>query len=129
MIVDASALLAILLDEPEAEAFVRAIAGHPAPAISAVNWLEAAIRIDGMGDLQAAQAFEAFMEAAAIQVEPVSVAQVRQARRAYGRYGKGRHPAGLNLGDCFAYALAKERDAPLLFKGGDFAQTDLRPAI
>jgi len=129
MIVDASALLAILLMEPEAPAFAEALAKAPAAAMSAVNFLEVAIRIDREGSVLAAQKFDAFMEASGIAVEPVTLAQTRIARRAYAEFGKGRHKAGLNFGDCFAYALAFERGQPLLFKGGDFVHTDLRAAV
>lgn len=129
MIVDASALLAILLDEPEAAPFIRAIDAAASPTMSAVNWLEAAIRIDAGGDLVAVQEFEAFLQAARIEVVPVSVSQARGARLAYARYGKGRHPAGLNFGDCFAYALAKEAGQPLLFKGQDFSRTDIAAGV
>jgi ribonuclease VapC len=126
MIVDASALLAILFQEPEAAPFAAALAESEAPRMSAVNFLEAAIRIDGQNSIVAAQAFEAFMELSAISIEPVSLSQMRLARRAYAQYGKGRHRAGLNFGDAFAYALAKEWDEPLLFKGDDFIHTDVR---
>lgn len=129
MIVDASALLAILFQEPEAAQFVTALAQADAPRISAVNYLEAAIRIDGQNSIVAVQAFEAFMELSAITIEPVSLGQMRFVRRAYAQYGKGRHRAGLNFGDAFAYALAKERDEPLLFKGDYFIHTDVRRAI
>jgi ribonuclease VapC len=126
MIVDASALLAILFQEPEAADFAAKLAVADAPRMSAVNYLEAAIRIDGQNNIVAAQAFEAFMELSAITIEPVLLSQMRAARLAYAQYGKGRHPAGLNFGDVFAYALAKERDEPLLFKGDDFGQTDVK---
>jgi ribonuclease VapC len=126
MIVDASALLAILFQEPEAATYVTAIAQADAPRMSAVSYLEAAIHIDGQNSIVAAQAFEAFMELSAISIEPVSLSQMRLARRAYAQYGKGRHRAGLNFGDAFAYALAAERDEPLLSKGDDFIHTDVR---
>ena len=128
MIVDASALLAVLFQEPEATQFAAALAQATAPRMSAVNYLEAAIRIDGQNSIVAVQAFEAFMELSAISIEPVSLSQMRLARRAYAQYGKGRHRASLNFGDAFAYALAKERDEPLLFKGDDFIHTDVRRA-
>lgn len=128
MIVDASALLAILFLEEEAERFADALANDPAPLMSAVNFLEVAIRIDREESILAVQKFEAFMDLAAITLEPVTIAQTRIARRAYVEFGKGRHPASLNFGDCFAYALAKERDLPLLYKGNDFSRTDLKAA-
>jgi ribonuclease VapC len=126
MIVDASALLAILFQEPEAADFTALLAQAKYPRMSAVNYLEAAICIDEQNNIVAAQAFEAFMELSAIVIEPVSIGQMRAARRAYAQYGKSRHPAGLNFGDVFAYALAKEHDEPLLFKGDDFGQTDVK---
>jgi ribonuclease VapC len=126
MIVDASALLAIIFQEPEAAEFIAMLAEAKNPRMSAVNYLEAAIRIDGQNNIVAAQSFEEFMEISGIAIEPVSVGQMRSARRAYAQYGKGRHPAGLNFGDVFAYALAKEHDEPLLYKGEDFGRTDVR---
>jgi ribonuclease VapC len=125
MIVDASALLAILLQEPEAATFATALAQAEAPCMSAVNYLEVAIKIDGQNSIVAAQAFEAFMQLSAISIEPITVGQTQAARRAYAQFGKGRHKAGLNFGDVFAYALAKERGEPLLFKGDDFIHTDV----
>jgi ribonuclease VapC len=129
VIVDASALLAILFQEPEAAVFTTALAGALAPRMSAVNYLEAAICIDGQNSIIAAQAFDAFMELSAITIEPVSLSQMRLARRAYAQFGKGHHSASLNFGDAFAYALAKERDEPLLFKGNDFIHTDVRRVV
>lgn len=128
MIVDASALLAILLDEPEARDLTTVILGSASPRISVVNFLEVAIRIDQMNSIVAVQAFDAFMIESKLNIEPVSPAQGQIARRAYMRFGKGRHPAALNLGDVFAYALSMERDEPLLFKGNDFTLTDVRRA-
>ena len=129
MIVDASALLAVLLDEPEARDFVVAIGTAERVAMSAVNYLEVAIRIDRRDSILLAQKFDAFMALSAIEVLPVSLSQTRLARLAHAEFGKGRHPARLNLGDCFAYALAKETGLPLLFKGEDFVHTDIRAAV
>lgn len=129
MIVDASALLAILLLEPEAPRFAQALIDASAPQMSAVNFLEVAIRIDRENSVLATQKFDAFMALSRIGVQPISLVQTQIARLAYAEFGKGRHPARLNFGDCFAYALAKESGQPLLFKGNDFAQTDLRPAL
>lgn len=126
MIVDSSALLAIRLQPPEAEEFATALAAAPVARMSAVSYLEAAIRIDQQDSVVATQAFDAFVEMSGIVIEPVSVAQVRLARHAYVRFGKGRLEAARNLDDTFAYALAKERDEALLFKGNDFARTDVR---
>ena len=97
--------------------------------LSAANWLELAIVIDGRKGPQWLPELDAFLEGLDVITVPASLGQVRIAREAYRRFGKGNHPAGLNFGDCFAYALAKERDLPLLFKGDDFARTDLRPAL
>ena len=129
MIVDASALLAVLLDEPEARDSVVAISTSERVAMSAVNYLEVAIRIDRRDSILLAQKFDAFMALSAIEVLPVSLSQTRLAQLAYAEFGEGRHPARLNLGDCFAYALAKETGLPLLFKGEDFVHTDIRAAI
>ena len=128
MIVDASALLAILFDEPEAEKFAALLAQAEAPRMSAVNYLEAAIRIDQQDSVVATQAFDAFIELSGIAIEPVTVEHTRLARRAYAMFGKGRHRAGLNFGDVFAYALAKSRQEPLLYKGNDFVHTDVTGA-
>jgi ribonuclease VapC len=130
MIVDSSAVLAILFAEEDAETYAEAIESAAECRISAVNWLETAIRIDLSGDPIASNAFDDFMREAGVSVEPVDFEQVQIARGAYRAYGKGTtHPARLNVGDCFAYALAKLASEPLLFKGNDFAQTDLTSAI
>ncbi len=130
MIVDSSAVLAILLGEEDAPAYAKAIESADQCRMSAVNWLEAAIRIDLIGDPIASNAFDDFMRESGIVVEPVDLDQVQIARGAYRAYGKGTtHPARLNFGDCFAYALAKLASEPLLFKGTDFSQTDLTPAV
>lgn len=129
MIVDASAVLAILFDEEDAELFARVLHEVDDCRMSAVTYLEAAIRVDGAGDAEAGEAFDDFLTAAGVEIAPVTVAQARLARQAYRRFGKGRHPAGLNLGDCFAYALAVAGGEPLLCKGEDFARTDLQPAL
>lgn len=129
MIVDASAVLAIVLNEEDASVFADAIVRADKASISAVNWLEAAIRVDRAGDASTSQAFDRFTAAEQIAVHPVTFAQARLAREAHLIYGKGRHPARLNLGDCFAYALARESGRPLLYKGGDFALTDVEPAL
>ena len=129
MIVDASAVLAVLLDEPDAPAFARALAAASAPRMSVVNHLEAAIRVDRLDTPAAVQALEALLATAGVEIVPATAAHGRLARLAFATYGKGRHPAALNFGDCFAYALAKEAGQPLLFKGRDFTQTDLVPAL
>ena len=130
MIVDTSALIAILRDEPEAPAMAQAIEEATQRQISAANWLEAAAVIDGSRDPVASRQFDHLIGVARILVAPVTEQQARIARAAYRDFGKGSgHPAGLNFGDCFAYALAKDTGEPLLFKGRDFARTDIVPAL
>jgi ribonuclease VapC len=130
MIVDASAIIAILRDEPEARSFANAIAAAKARRISAVNYVEAAVVIDGSRNPIASRRFDDLFRVAELVVEPVTETQARIAREAYRDFGKGSgHSAGLNFGDCFAYALAKEASEPILFKGDDFNRTDLIPAL
>jgi ribonuclease VapC len=135
MIVDASAVLAILLDEPEAAAFAEAIANAEAPRIAAPNWLKVAMKLETMlrdGAAAGAAADSRLAEYTSgdlLTVVPFTGAQARLARDAYRRYGKGRDKAGLNFGDCIAYAVAKSEGAALLFKGNDFALTDIEPAL
>jgi ribonuclease VapC len=130
MIVDASAIIAILRDEPEAQACAKAIAKAPVRRISAVSFVEAAVVIDGGRNPVASRKFDDLLREAELIVEPVSETQARIAREAYRDFGKGSgHSAGLNFGDCFSYALAKAMDEPILFKGDDFSHTDLAPAI
>lgn len=130
MIADSSALLGILRDEPEAVAFAEAIRDAGICRVSAASMLEAAIVIDASKDPISSRRFDDFLEAAGIVVETVTEEQVRVGRAAYRDFGKGSgHPAQLNYGDCFAYALAKTTGEPLLFKGNDFIHTDIRPAI
>ncbi len=129
MILDASAVIAILRGESEAPAFAIAIEKAVQRRISAVNYVEAAAVIDGSHDPIASRRFDELIREAEITIEPVSEAQARIARHAYRDFGKGSgHPAKLNFGDCFAYALAKVKGEPLLFKGVDFSQTDVTPA-
>lgn len=129
-VVDSSALIAILRQEPEAETLLEAIDGAESLWISAANYLEAAIVVDSVRDPVASRRFDQFIDEAGIRVQPVSAVQARIAREAYRDYGKGSgHKAGLNFGDCFAYALAKDAGEPLLFKGQDFVHTDIAPAL
>lgn len=129
MIVDTSALIAILRDEPEAEAFALALAAASAPRISAANYLETAIVIDIGRDPIASRHVDDLITQAKLVIEPVTAEQAVIARHAYRDFGKGSgHPAQLNFGDCFAYALARSTGEPLLFKGEDFSRTDVTPA-
>ncbi len=126
MIVDASALIAILRDEPDAPFCAQAIENAAQRRMSAANFLEAAVVIDGSRDPVASRRFDELIAQAGIVIEPVTEAQARIAREAYRDFGKGSgHPAQLNFGDCFAYALAKATGEPLLFKGNDFVHTDI----
>ena len=126
MIVDTSALIAILRDEPEARAFAIAIADADHRRISAANYLEAAMVIDGSHDPIASRRFDDLLREAAIAIEPVTEEQAKVAREAYRDFGRGSgHAAQLNFGDCFAYALAMTTGEPLLFKGDDFLHVGL----
>ena len=130
MIIDTSALIAILRAEPDASDMAHAIERARDRRISAANWLEAAVVIDGSRDPVASRRFDELVRAAELQVEPVTPDQARIARDAYRDFGKGSgHKAGLNFGDCFAYALAKSSGEELLFKGNDFSHTDIAPAL
>ena len=129
MIVDASAILAILFEEPDADLYNRSISDSLDDVlISPINFLEAAIKADKRGS-ETSKALDDIMRIGRINLASVSANQTRLAREAYQRYGKGNHPAKLNIGDCFAYALAKARSEPLLYKGGDFTQTDVEAAL
>jgi ribonuclease VapC len=128
MIVDSSAIVAVLRAEPDAPKFAAAIATTKGCRVSAVNYVEAAVVIDSGKDAIASRRFDDFFRASGIVVETVTPRQAEIARHAYRDFGKGRHKARLNFGDCFAYALAKEMDEPLLFKRDDFAHTDVEVA-
>ena len=128
MVVDSSALLAVLYREPDAERYETAIAAAPHCRMSVANVLEVSIVVEARGGAEAGHELDLFLERAAVELVPVTAAQVEAARRAWRRFGKGHHPAALNFGDCFAYALAKTTSEPLLFKGEDFARTDIEPA-
>ncbi len=125
MVVDTSALVAIALVEPEAERFLDAIEAAATRLISAASVLEAAIVVEGRAGRDAGDDLDALVARLGLDIEPVTAGQVRVAREAWRAYGKGNHPAGLNFGDCFAYALAKATGLPLLCKGEDFARTDV----
>jgi ribonuclease VapC len=126
MVIDTSAVAAILFDEPGAAALEGRIADDPVRLMSAATLLEATIVIEArLGDAGGRE-FDLWLHRAEIEILAVDAEQADLARRAWRRFGRGRHPAGLNYGDCFSYALATTRDEPLLFKGDDFTKTDVK---
>ena len=125
MIIDTSALLAILQDEPERRAFTEAIAAAAVRRMSAATFLETSMVVEARHGADGVRLLDILIESAGIEVVAVDFAQARIARQAFAEFGKGRHPAGLNYGDCFAYALARQLSEPLLSKGNDFPQTDI----
>lgn len=127
MVIDTSAVLAILFNEPEAEQFEVALETDATPLMSAASVLEAAIVVEARLGEAGGKEFDLLLSTANITIVPVTATHVAAARQAYSTYGKGRHPAGLNFGDCFAYATAKLSGELLLFKGNDFVQTDIKP--
>lgn len=128
MIVDTSALIAILRNESDAAAYAEAIAKASIRRLSAANYVETAAVIDGSRDPVASRRFDDLVREAELVIEPVTPVQARIARDAYRDFGRGSgHPAQLNFGDCFAYALARDKNEPLLFKGTDFSRTDITP--
>jgi len=129
MVIDTSALLAILSDEPERRTFNEAIERAETRVLSTAGFVETSIVIESRYGAEGLRDLDLFLSRAGIELVPVDGEQARLARDAYGRFGKGRHPAGLNLGDCFSYALARFRGEPLLFKGADFSKTDLGYAV
>jgi ribonuclease VapC len=130
VIVDTSALIAILRAEDDASDMALAIEKAQIRRISAANFLETAVVIDASRDPVASRRFDELVDTAELRVEAVTFDQARVARDAYRDFGKGSgHPAGLNFGDCFAYALAKTTGEALLFKGDDFGHTDVTPAL
>ena len=128
MVVDTSAIIAILLAEPEMNIFAEILAANPPLAISAVTLHETSVVMAGKAKKAGVRLFDDFIGDLAVEVSPVRIEDAIAAREAYFKYGKGYHAAGLNLADCFAYALAKTRSEPLLFKGDDFSKTDVVPA-
>ena len=128
MVIDTSALVAILLDEPERQAFNQQIAADAVRLVSAATLVETTIVLTSRKGPRAQTALDRYLATAGVEIVPVRAEHAAIACDAYRLYGKGRHPAGLNFGDVFAYALAKATGEPLLFKGQDFAQTDL-PAV
>jgi ribonuclease VapC len=129
MVIDASAILAILLGERDAATFAQAIENADDRRMSAAGYLEAALVIDNRGDAVAQREFDRFFLRSGITIEPVTLEQARLAREAYRDFGKGRHRAALNFGDCLAYALARAIEQPLLYKGRDFSHTDIQSAL
>ncbi len=128
MIIDTSALLAILLGEPDAGRYEDAIAAAWPRRMSAIALLEAAMVVESRGGAKAGHELDVLLEKAAVELVPVTSEHANAARLAWRRFGKGNHRAALNFGDCFAYALAKTTGEPLLFKGKDFTHTDIEPA-
>lgn len=128
MIIDTSALICILDQEPEAERFTRAIAQASERMLSAANVVETGIVMQVRRGDEASRDLDLLLAKSGVEIIPVSARQASLARKAFQRFGRGRHPARLNFGDCFAYALAKDSSRPLLFKGRDFAHTDIAVA-
>ena len=128
MIIDTSAILAILFEEAEADYFINTITAASSSRISTATLLETTIVLESRSGPAASHQLDAFLRRAQVELEPVTPEQAQIAREAWRRFGKGNHPAGLNFGDCFAYALAKATQEPLLFKGRDFELTDIPAA-
>ena len=129
MIVDTSAILSVLLDEPAGARVLEAIVDAKAPRMSAANWFEVAMIVEERGGRLASLRLDEFFRVAGIEVTPVSVEQAAAARHAWRYFGRHKHSARLDFGDCFAYALAKTTGEPLLYTGEDFARTDIEPAL
>jgi len=128
MILDTSALIAIFFGEPDGDFYIRMIHDADRCRISAANFVELSMVIEGQLGPEALRQCDMFFRRAGIVIEPVTVEQAHLARQGFLDFGKGRHSAGLNFGDCFAYALTKATDEPLLYKGKDFSKTDIRAA-
>jgi ribonuclease VapC len=128
MVIDTSAIVAIALNEPEAPSFEQRIADDPVRLISAGTVLEAAMVIETRLGEPGGSELDLWLHNAGIEIVAVAAEHADQARRAWRRFGKGRHPAALNFGDCFSYALAALTGEPLLYKGNDFSQTDIQAA-
>ena len=125
MVIDSSAIIAVLLDEANAADIARAIEASSQRPLSAANLLEASIVIESRKGEAGGRELDLLIYRAAIEIVAVDQDQAELARIAWRRFGKGRHPAGLNYGDCFAYALERTRELPLLFQGDDFSRTDI----
>jgi ribonuclease VapC len=129
MILDTSSIIAILGEEPDAERYIHAISRAQSCRISAANFVELSIVVEAQFDQEVVQQCDALFHRVGVMIEPVTVEQAHLARQAFHDFGKGRHPAALNFGDCFAYALSKATGEPLLFKGEDFKKTDVVSAL
>ena len=129
MVIDTSALIAILFGEPEALSYTRVLARETLKLISSFNALETEIVVEARKGEAGGREFDLLMHRAQIEIVAMNADQAELARAAWRKYGKGNHPAGLDIGDCCAYALAKYSGEPLLFKGDDFSQTDIQSAI
>jgi ribonuclease VapC len=129
MVLDTSALVAILLNEPEIDEFSRLIERDPVRLLSAASFLETAMVVESRFGESGGQELDELIQTVGIDVVPVDVRQAEVARSAFRNFGKGRHGAGLNFGDCFSYALSQVSGEPLLFKGNDFARTDIQRVI
>jgi ribonuclease VapC len=128
VIIDSSAVIAVLRNEPEREQFAEAIAAAVSRSMAAPNVLETAMVLAGRQEDAILERLDAFLREASVRIQPFSAEHAAAARHAFLRYGKGRHKAGLNFGDCIAYAAAKLEAEPLLFKGEDFRLTDIEAA-
>ncbi|HSG39090.1 MAG TPA: type II toxin-antitoxin system VapC family toxin [Thermoanaerobaculia bacterium] len=129
MVIDTSALLAVLFNEPERRTFNEAIEAAESRVISAATFVEVSMVVESRFGPEGLRDLDLFLERASIELAAVDSEQAHAARRAFSRFGKGRHRAGLNYGDCFSYALASVLGQPLLFKGDDFGQTDVTPFV
>ena len=125
MVIDTSAVLAILQNEPERRRFNEAIETADTRSMSTASFVESSMILESRYGADGVRDFDLFIAKAQITLAPVDTEQAQLARRAFRVYGKGHHPAGLNFGDCFSYALASALDEPLLFKGEDFSKTDI----
>jgi ribonuclease VapC len=125
MVLDTSAIIAILQDEPERRRFNEAIESAETRSLSTASFVECSLILESRYGADGVRDLDLFIAKAKVILAPLDEDQAHLARRAFQKYGKGRHPAGLNFGDCFSYALAKALDEPLLFKGNDFSKTDV----
>jgi ribonuclease VapC len=129
MVVDTSALVALILDEPEADRFRGLVADAASLKVSTVSVLEASLVLEARISPDAGRELDLFLTTSGFEIASFDEEQLRAARRAWRKFGKGKHPAGLNMGDCASYALSKVTGEPLLFKGNDFPQTDVESAL